>query len=375
MAKEPIRRRFLQGTAATLATGLAGCLSGNASDDSGGSGGSDEMLSDSFDPASPAWGENNYTVDQLLDVGYERGSETDLNNMQEREEVRYGDPVQQTPEDESEWLDPDVLVMSQSPSEETPGQYEDALEVVFENIEKETGKDVEFRALTSYAAAVEAMRSERLHFCNFNTGAVPFAVNLAGAVPCAVGLGSSGQFGYRLFATTHVDNNDIQSVNDFAGANVAHSEPTSNSGNQAPRALFEQEFGVVPGEDYEVEYSGGHDQTTRGVYAKDYDAGPICSTCLRDVVEDADLDATKLKVVWASSPFPSGPMAYRYNLHPDIQEGFVRALTEYDYSGTLYEEQADYNRFVPIEYKTHWDIILTIQKFNGVEYEPGSLNE
>ncbi|WP_231741258.1 phosphate/phosphite/phosphonate ABC transporter substrate-binding protein, partial [Halorubrum sp. CBA1125] len=345
----------------------------------GGSGNPKEVRTDpeAFDFANPNWEENNWTLAPLIENNYHRGSQTDLEEIEPRDEVRYGDPVQELGEDE-EPLDPDTLVFSWSPSEETPAQYESALQPIMNNVEEETGKDTEFRPLTSYAATVEAMRAEQLHICNFNTGAVPFAVNIAGAVPEAIGLPDDPPlYGYRLWAITQADNEEIWSVDDFAGKNVAHSEPTSNSGNQAPRALFEQEFDLIAGEDYEVNYSGGHDQTTRGVAVGDYDCGPVCSSCAKDVIEASgdELQGSDIKAVWASQPFPNGPFAYRYNLHPDIVEGFQRALYDYDYAGTEWERGSDYARHVEIEYKTHWDIILTIQKFNGVEYNLNALSE
>ena len=218
------------------------------------------------------------------------------------------------------------------------------------------------------------MRAEQLHVINFNTGAVPFAVNLAGAVPAAVGITSDQRYGYRLYAITQSDNDEIWSVRDFAGRNVAHSEPSSNSGHQAPSALFAQLHDTEPGEAYEVNFSGGHEQTTRGVIVGDYDCGPVCSSCARDVIVNSDrFDGTGVKAVWGSDPFPPGPMSYRYNLHPDIIEGIEAMLFDYTYEDTAWEEGTEYVRFQEVDYKSHWDIILTIQEYNGVEYEEGAL--
>ena len=405
------RRAFLRSSAAALAAGLAGCAGGGGGgSDDGGSGGSgstdsgssgsgssggstdsgsestessggDPMLAENsaFEFSSPNWAENNYLSTPLVDANYQRGKKADLTRMGDREvdEVPHGSPVRETPENESELLDPDTLVFTESPSEDVQGRYEEDFEAVFDRIEEETGKNVEYNKVNSYAASVEAMRSERAHIANFSTGTTAFAVNLCGAVPFAVGLADSGAFGYRLFATTRADADDIQSVEDFARDDVtmAHSEPASNSGHQAPSALFDQEFDVTPEEDYEVNFSGGHSQTTRGIAAGDYDAGPICSTCFVDTVEaDSNLSYDDFKVVWASNPFPNGPIAYRYNLHPDIIEGIEAAWLDTDFSGTAYAERTDYTEYLPIEYRRHWYDIMVIQRYNGVEYEQGSLS-
>ena len=386
------RRTFLKGSAAALAAGLAGCAggsggSGGSSDSSSGdsssggsSSGGDPMLTDAseFSAANPGWGEHNYLSTALTDAGYQRGSTTDLENMRNREveEVPHGQPVQETPSSESELLDPDTLVFTESPSEDVQGRFEEDFQAVFDRIEEETGKPVEFSKVDSYAASVEAMRSERAHIANFSTGTTAFAVNLGGAVPFGVGLTPEEEFGYRLFATTRADADDIQSVDDFArdDVTVGHSEPASNSGHQAPSALFDQYFDVTADEDYEVNFSGGHGNTTRGIAAGDYDAGPICSTCMVDTVEaQSDLSYDDFKVVWCSAPFPSGPVAYRYNLKPEIQEGIERAYLDSDFSGTDYQERTGYNKFVPIDYRTVWKDIMIIQRYNGVEYERSAL--
>ncbi len=388
------RRTFLKTSAAALAAGFAGCsASGGGNSDSGGSGGSggssgsessgsggDPMLADasSFDPANPAWEENNYLSTALVDEDYQRGSTVDLENMRNREveEIPHGQPVQETPDNEDEWLDPDTLVFTESPSEDVQGRFEDDFQAVFDRIEEETGKPVEFSKVNSYAASVEAMRSERAHIANFSTGTTAFAVNLAGAVPFAAGLTPDELFGYRLFATTRADADDIQSVEDFArdDVRVGHSEPASNSGHQAPSALFDQYFDVTAEEDYEVNFSGGHGNTTRGIAAGDYDAGPICSTCMVDTVEaQSDLSFDDFKVVWASAPFPNGPVAYRYNLKPEIQEGIRRAYLESDFAGTAFESRTGYDQFVPIDYRTVFKDIMIIQGYNGVEYTESAL--
>ena len=381
------RRVFLKSSAAALAVGLAGCSGSDGANDASGSGGStesggDPMLADSgsFEFSNPNWAENNYLASPLMEAGYERGKQADLERMADRtvDEVPHGEPVRERPDDESEWLDPDTLVFTESPSEDVQGRYEDDFEAVFDRIREETGKEVEYNKVNSYAASVEAMRSERAHIANFSTGATAFAVNLAGAVPFAVGIASDGAFGYRLFATTRADADGVQSVEDFADDDVrmAHAEPSSNSGHQAPSALFDQEFDVTPGEDYEVNFSGGHSNTSRGIAAGDFDAGPICSTCMRDTVEgDENLSFDDFKVVWASNPFPNGPITYRYNLHPDIVEGIEAAWLDSEFSGTAYAERTDYTEFVPVEYRRHWYDIMVIQGYNDVEYKKSALGE
>jgi len=375
------RRKFLLASGAVGVAGLAGCSSQADTGDAGDDSGSDPLLADpeGFDPTAPNWTENNYLMTPLIEAGYERGGQADLERMSSRdvEEVPHGSPVQQTPDDSTELIDPDTLVFTESPSEDVQGRYEEDFQAVFDRIEEETGKSVEYNKVNSYAASVEAMRSERAHIANFSTGTTCFAVNLCGAVPFAAGVAPDGAFGYRLFAITRDSADQIQSVEDFTNDDVtiAHAEPASNSGHQAPSALFDQKFDVTAGEDYEINFSGGHSQTSRGIAAGDYDAGPVCSTCIKDTVDaDSNLEYGDFKVVWASNPFPNGPIAYRYNLKPEIIEGIKRAWLDSNFEGTAYAQRTGYNEYVPITYRKHWYDIMVIQRYNNVEYTDSALS-
>jgi phosphonate transport system substrate-binding protein len=366
MTEKSSRRKFLLGTTATASAAIVG-LSGSGAGQETTTTEEGETTGQEFD--FPV------TTDVLLEAGFETGNIKDLEQMEEREEPRYGNPVQETPSDESELIDPDTIAFAVVPTED-PTVYEDTMQPLMDNIAEETGKEVEFFPLNSYAAQVEAMRSERLHVSGFSTGTVPFAVNLAGAVPFSIQVSQEGDFGYRLWAITQGDNDEISSVEDFAGRTIAHTEPTSNSGNLAPRAIFEDQFGIVPGEDYEVEYSGGHQQSSLGVANGDYPAAPVCSTCFSRVADAGQLDPAQIKAVYASRPFPTTGFSYRYNLTPEIQEGVQAAFLDYDYSDTaIAEEFEGRGTWVGIDYASVWDIILTIQEANNVEYEEGEIGE
>ena len=282
-----------------------------------------------------------------------------------------GDLVADAPEDESQLVNPDTLVFAYTPVED-PAIYEDIWDPFIQHLEEVTGKDVQFFAVQSNSAQVEAMRSGRLHVAGFSTGPTPFAVNLAGAVPFAIMGSEDGRFGYTLQVYTQADS-DIQEVADLAGKRVAHTSPTSNSGNQAPRALF-PELGVVPGEDYEVTYSGSHDQSMLGVVAGDYDAAPVASEVVDRMAERGLYNPEEVRIVWESEPFPTTSYAYAHDLAPELKESIEEAFFSFDFEGTaLGEEFTGVSKFVPITYENQWKVIRQIQKANGVEYTPEGL--
>lgn len=277
------------------------------------------------------------------------------------------------PKDRGEWTDPDTLFFSYVPVED-PAIYEDVFAPLVSHLEEVTGKDVRYFSAQSYAAQIEALRSGRLHVAGLSTGSVPFGVNLAGFNPFTIMGTEDGQYGYRMQIITHKDT-AIESIEDLEGETVAHTEQASNSGNQAPRALLAS-MGVVPDEDYEVVYSGGHDQSILGVANRDYVAAPIASSVLDRMADRGVVDKADLRVVYESQPFPTTAFGMAHNLDPLLQILVQKAFFTFDFEGTAVgEEFTDADRFIPITYRENWQVIRTIQDQNDVEYTEEGLEE
>ena len=290
-------------------------------------------------------------------------------------DVRYcddnGDLVADTPKDSSKWLNPSTLIFSYTPVED-PSVYENVFTEFMAYLAKKTGKKVKWYGAESYAAQVEAMRSGRLHIAGISTGPTVFGVNLAGYVPFSI-MGKGGKiFGYKLQLITHKSTN-IRKVSDLKGRKIAHVTPTSNSGNQAPKAYF-KEMGVVPGKDYKIIFSGKHDNSIMGVANKDYDAAPIASSVLDRMINKGQLKRSDLRIIWESETFPTTSYGYVYNLKPDLAKKVVDAFLSFDWKGTaLYKEFKPRDGFVPITFKEHWNPIRLIQKENKVIYTQEAL--
>ena len=283
-----------------------------------------------------------------------------------------GDLVADTPTDSSKWVNPDTLIFSYTPVED-PSVYENVFTEFMDYLAKNTGKKVKWYGAESYAAQVEAMRSGRLHVAGISTGPTVFGVNLAGYVPIAIMGKHDGRFGYRLQLITH-KSTDIKKVSDLKGRKVAHVTPSSNSGNQAPRALFKS-MGVVPDKDYKVMYSGKHDNSIMGVANKDYDAAPIASSVLDRMHNKGIVNKNDLRIIWQSKLFPTTSYGFAHNLHPDLKRQVTYAFLSFDWTGTALKKEfgKKSDRFISISFKDHWSDIRTIQKTNGTKYTDESL--
>jgi phosphonate transport system substrate-binding protein len=282
---------------------------------------------------------------------------------------RDGDLVADPPDDPSQFVNPDTLIFSYTPVED-PSVYRDVWAEFLDHMAEVTGKRIEFFAVDSNAAQLEAMRAGRLHVAGFNTGSNPFAVNFAGFVPFAMMASKDGSFGYEMEIIVHVDS-DIQSIEDLRGKEIAFTAPTSNSGFKAPSALLNSEFGMAEGTDFTSTFSGSHENSILGVFNKDYEAAAIANSVLTRMAQRNVVDVDQFRTIYTSETFPTTGYGHVYNLDPELAEKVREAFFTFEWAGTKLEEEfskSDEGQFIPITYEEYWAVIRTIDKELGVEY-------
>lgn len=287
------------------------------------------------------------------------------------------DLVADPPKDPKRFRNPSTLVFTYTPVED-PAVYEDVFKPFTDYLSKCTGKRVVFFQVQSNAAEIEAMRSGRLHVGGFSTGPTNFAVNLAGAVPFAVKGDAKEWQGYELWLVVRKDS-AIQKITDIKGKKVAHVQPSSNSGNLAPRALFPKE-GVVPDKDYKVLYSGKHDQSITGVHSGDFDAAPVASDVFKRMAERGQINAEDFRVIWKSQTFPTSSFAYAHDLEPKLRDTMLKCFYDYRFPAAMQKAFGGADRFFPITYQKDWAIVREVaegsgEKFNKAAYENLSKRE
>ncbi|MBI4636321.1 MAG: phosphate/phosphite/phosphonate ABC transporter substrate-binding protein [Candidatus Rokubacteria bacterium] len=276
------------------------------------------------------------------------------------------------PKDRSKLVNPDPLIFSYVPVEE-PAVYEAAWNDFLRHLEKVTGKKTKYFGLQNYAAQIEAMRSGRLHLAAYSTGSVPYAVNVAGAVPFAIMADvKGGPRGYHLVVVVHAANDKIKSIADLRGKRVAHVSQTSNSGHQAPVYFFSK-MGVVPGKDYQIVFSGKHDNSALGVVNGDYDAAAVADTVIERMVNRGVLKPGDLKVIYTSPVFPTAGFVYAHTLEPRLVEKLKEAFTSFRFEGTsVGKEFKDAIGFLPLNYAKDWEPVVGILEANGVVFSKDS---
>ena len=263
-------------------------------------------------------------------------------------------------------LDPERLIFAYTPVED-PAQFREVWAGFLAHMEGVVGREVIFFPVQSNAAQIEAMRAGRLHIAGFNTGSVPLAVNCAGFVPRTMMASTDGSYGYEMELLTHAESG-IESVEELRGRTVAFTAPTSNSGFKAPSVLLEAEFGLLAERDFATAFSGRHDNSVLGVLQRDYDAAAVANTVIDQVLARGVGSRDDLRVLYRSETFPTTAFGVSSRLDAELAERIVEAFFSFPWAGSALDAEFAEDRFIPITYEQHWDVIRRIDVASGTSW-------
>jgi len=304
----------------------------------------------------------------LVGLGSASGQTDDCKNRGQLDTLycdEDNDLVADAPKDPAKWKDPSTLVFAYTPVED-PAVYANIFKPFTEYLGQCTGKRVVYYPVQSNSAEIEAMRSGRLHVAGFSTGPTGFAVNLAGAIPFATKGTEKGIQGYNLISIVRADS-PYQKLSDLKGKRVAHTSPSSNSGNLAPLVLYPKE-GLKPNEDYKPIMSGGHDKSALGVISGDYDMGGVASDVYDRMVARGTIKGADIRIIYRSPIFPTSSFAYAHDLKPELAKKLVDCFLSFTFPPEMQKEFNGDDRFVKITYKDDWKVVREIAEGSGTPY-------
>lgn len=268
-----------------------------------------------------------------------------------------GDLLADPPRDRSRWKDPDTLFYANSPLED-PAVYEKLMEPFVRHLAACTGRKVRFHTVLSNAAAVEAMRSGRMHVGNFSTGDTMFAVRKAGAIPLAIRGDAAGGQGYHLIVVARADG-PVRTLADLKGRKVAHVAPSSNSGHLAPMALLPK-AGIAPGKDYTIAFSGKHENSVEGVDKGDYDAAAIADDVLTRMADRGIVRRGAFRILYTSPRFPPGALSMAHDLAPPLRAKIAECTFAFRYPPAMSQAFQGADRWVPVDYRRDWEVVRSV---------------
>lgn len=273
-----------------------------------------------------------------------------------------GDLLADTPKDARRLKDPETLFFTNSPLDD-PAVFNKLMLPYVEHLAACTGRKVRFYDVYSSAAAIEAMRSGRMHVGTMSSGDTAFAVNVAGAIPFGIRGDANGPQGYQLWVIVKKES-PYRKLADLKGKRVAHTSPSSNSGNLAPRTLFPPD-GLVPDRDYKVLFSGKHENSVSGVASGDFDAAPIAHDILVRMADRGVVKMEDFRIIWKSRNFPPGGLSMAHDLAPALQQKIRDCTYNFKYPPEMVRGFQGADRWWPIDYRKDWELIRRVAQDSG----------
>jgi phosphonate transport system substrate-binding protein len=283
-----------------------------------------------------------------------------------------GDLVADPPEDAAKLVAPDVLMFS-FVAGDVESVSQDAWQPLLTQLAEKTGREVKYIHFETPDEQLRALRDGELHIVGLNTGAVPLAVQRDGFVPLCTFGREDGTYGYVMKVLVPADS-PILELADIKGHKVTFTRPDSNSGCKALLVLLRDEHDLQPDRDYTWGFSLGHEESIKGVAAKEIEVAPVASDILARMVEKGEVDPQSFRSIHESERFPPATIGMAYNLAPELREAIREALVGIDLRGTGVEGEfgSDVTKLVPVNYKQDWANARRIDQLAAQSRKGGS---
>ena len=214
-----------------------------------------------------------------------------------------------------------VLRVSAIP-DEAPTELQRKFKPLGDYLRRETGLAVQFTPVTDYAAVVEGLASNKIDLAwlgGFTFVQAKLRTN-GGAVPI-VQRAEDEKFTSKFIVPI---DSPAKTLADLKGKNFAFGAPSSTSGHLMPR-FFLLKAGVNPEADFKaVAFSGAHDATVAFVAAGRAEAGVLNASVWDKLVEGANPNAAKVRVLMTTPPYYD----YNWTVRPGLEPALTKKLTD-----------------------------------------------
>ena len=224
-----------------------------------------------------------------------------------------------------------------------------------ESLEKSTNIDV-----LGEKELIDSILTGKAQLAQVNPGLVPQLVGAGQPAPFGVpGNKASGKRNsYTLILISRVDS-PFTKPKDLIGKKIAHSTPTSNSGNLAPRALFPA-LGLLPDQNYEVVFSNGHERSVTGVMHGFYPAAAVASDLYQRMVLKGDVKGSSIRTLWESPPFMTETWTMGKDVSADLQNRVKKCSYNYSFSPKLRQLLPGNDTFLPINFERDFATVMEV---------------
>lgn len=176
-----------------------------------------------------------------------------------------------------------------------------------------------------YAGIIEAMRFGKVTVAWYGNKSGLEAVDRAGAEVFAQQTHADGSRGYYSLILTHVDNKDVNSLEDMfkqcgKGKDFGIGDPNSTSGYLVPSYYVFAKHHIDPKKCFKTVRNANHETNLMAVANKQVDYAANNTEQLERTKKRNPEAYSKVKVIWKSPLIPSDPMTYRKDLSPELKD-------------------------------------------------------
>jgi phosphonate transport system substrate-binding protein len=185
--------------------------------------------------------------------------------------------------------------------------------------EKELGMDVEFFFATDYTAVIEALRAKKVHVAYMSPFSYVLASQAHDITPIAtMGEGGKAHMYHSIIFTnygTHLNSMDDVKAR-AKNLTLCFADPASTSGHLIPRAYMVT-IGLNPDSAFkQTIFAGSHPASILSVVSGKIDVGCSAKEYGTDLlIENGELKAGQIKILWQSDPIVSSPIVVRNDLN------------------------------------------------------------
>ena len=229
--------------------------------------------------------------------------------------------------------DPDLLKVALLPDENAATVIQNN-EPLKAHLEETLGKDIELIVTTDYSSMIEAMRFGRIDLAYFGPASYTLAKEKMDGgeldIEPFAALLKNGSPTYQSVLIANADS-AIQAVEDIkaSGVQVAFGDQASTSSHFAPKYLMMQ-ANVMPGEDYQENFTGAHDAVAKNVERGNAEIGGLSRPIFESLLEKGTIDESKVRVITYSPDIPQYPWVMRTDFTEDLQGKIKSAFLDLD---------------------------------------------
>jgi phosphonate transport system substrate-binding protein len=207
---------------------------------------------------------------------------------------------------------------------------------------------------------IETVKTGKAQLAQVNPGLVAQLATAGHPGPFAVpGNKATGKKNsYKLLLITRLDSGLTKPL-DLKGKKVAHTTPTSNSGNLAPRALFPA-IGLTPEQDYDVVFSNGHERSIVGVLHGFYPGAAVASDLFQRMVIKGEVRASSFRVLWESEPFMTESWIMGTDVPADVQARVRKCSYSYSFSPKLRTLLVGNDTLLPVVFEKDFATVMDV---------------